>query len=141
MCPVLCRFQVNFKLWLSLSCSFLSNSAYPNYKNECVVIVSDIQLSFSRFHTGMELLRLDSQAGDSLLKTLWHHSDAIMCCSMKTNVMALSACSFFLVYPIKFHMDAYNYKSVWFASILIKICIQGSPFINLKNYRLHKKIT
>eukprot|EP00268_Persea_americana_P039423 TRINITY_DN39004_c0_g1_i2.p1 TRINITY_DN39004_c0_g1~~TRINITY_DN39004_c0_g1_i2.p1 ORF type:complete len:132 (+),score=30.40 TRINITY_DN39004_c0_g1_i2:850-1245(+) len=33
----------------------------------------------------MELLRLDSQAGDSLLKTLWHHSDAIMCCSMKTN--------------------------------------------------------
>ncbi|XP_077253799.1 homeobox-leucine zipper protein HOX32-like [Tasmannia lanceolata] len=39
-----------------------------------------------RFHTGVELLRADSQAGDSLLKLLWNHSDAIMCCSLKANV-------------------------------------------------------
>ncbi|XP_008794452.2 homeobox-leucine zipper protein HOX32 [Phoenix dactylifera] len=39
-----------------------------------------------RFHTGVELLRADSQAGsDSLLKLLWHHSDAIMCCSLKSS--------------------------------------------------------
>ncbi|XP_022716449.1 homeobox-leucine zipper protein ATHB-14-like [Durio zibethinus] len=38
-----------------------------------------------RAHTGGELLRVDSQAGDALLKQLWHHSDAIMCCSLKTN--------------------------------------------------------
>ncbi|KAI3974032.1 hypothetical protein MKX01_026429 [Papaver californicum] len=39
-----------------------------------------------RFNTGMELLLADSQAsGDSLLKSLWHHTDAIMCCSMKSN--------------------------------------------------------
>ncbi|KAF5188019.1 Homeobox-leucine zipper protein hox32, partial [Thalictrum thalictroides] len=31
------------------------------------------------------LLKSDSQAGDSLLKLLWHHSDAIMCCSLRTN--------------------------------------------------------
>ncbi|KAJ6966104.1 hypothetical protein NC652_003857 [Populus alba x Populus x berolinensis] len=38
-----------------------------------------------RIHTGGELFRVDSQAGDALLKQLWHHSDAIMCCSLKTN--------------------------------------------------------
>ncbi|KAJ8758597.1 hypothetical protein K2173_000318 [Erythroxylum novogranatense] len=38
-----------------------------------------------RVHTGGELFRIDSQAGDALLKQLWHHSDAIMCCSLKTN--------------------------------------------------------
>ncbi|KAF9666577.1 hypothetical protein SADUNF_Sadunf16G0243300 [Salix dunnii] len=38
-----------------------------------------------RIHTGGELFRAESQAGDALLKQLWHHSDAIMCCSLKTN--------------------------------------------------------
>ncbi|KAG0483763.1 hypothetical protein HPP92_011847 [Vanilla planifolia] len=36
-----------------------------------------------RLHTGIELLKTDSQAGDSVLKLLWHHSDAILCCSLK----------------------------------------------------------
>ncbi|XP_043689596.1 homeobox-leucine zipper protein HOX32-like isoform X2 [Telopea speciosissima] len=40
-----------------------------------------------RSHTGGDLLRVDSQAGDAVLKLLWHHSDAIMCCSLKTNVI------------------------------------------------------
>ncbi|XVF26360.1 hypothetical protein REPUB_Repub14bG0009200 [Reevesia pubescens] len=38
-----------------------------------------------RTHSGGELLPEDSLAGDALLKQLWHHSDAIMCCSLKTN--------------------------------------------------------
>ncbi|XP_010905420.1 homeobox-leucine zipper protein HOX32 isoform X1 [Elaeis guineensis] len=39
-----------------------------------------------RFHIGVDLLRADSQAGsDSLLKLLWHHSDAILCCSLKSS--------------------------------------------------------
>ncbi|KAF8408781.1 hypothetical protein HHK36_004850 [Tetracentron sinense] len=39
-----------------------------------------------RFHTGVDLLQVDStQAGDSVLKLLWHHSDAIMCSSLQTN--------------------------------------------------------
>ncbi|XP_038703529.1 homeobox-leucine zipper protein ATHB-14-like [Tripterygium wilfordii] len=38
-----------------------------------------------RIHTGGELLRGDCEAGDGLLKQLWNHSDAIMCCSLKTN--------------------------------------------------------
>ncbi|KAA8514839.1 hypothetical protein F0562_018018 [Nyssa sinensis] len=39
-----------------------------------------------RIHTGGELPRVNSQASDGILKQLWHHSDAIMCCSVKTNV-------------------------------------------------------
>ncbi|XP_038720638.1 homeobox-leucine zipper protein ATHB-14-like isoform X1 [Tripterygium wilfordii] len=38
-----------------------------------------------RIHTGGELLRVDCEAGDALLKQLWNNSDAIMCCSLKTN--------------------------------------------------------
>ncbi|KAK9151077.1 hypothetical protein Syun_009386 [Stephania yunnanensis] len=38
-----------------------------------------------RFYTGVELLQVDSHAGDSLLKQLWQHSDAIMCCSLKAS--------------------------------------------------------
>ncbi|XP_065846929.1 homeobox-leucine zipper protein ATHB-14-like [Euphorbia lathyris] len=38
-----------------------------------------------RMHTGAEVFRVDPEAGDGLLKQLWHHSDAIMCCSLKTN--------------------------------------------------------
>ncbi|KAG2684627.1 hypothetical protein I3760_10G084500 [Carya illinoinensis] len=38
-----------------------------------------------RVHTGGELFQVDTQAGDAILKQLWHHSDAILCCSVKTN--------------------------------------------------------
>ncbi|KAI4343094.1 hypothetical protein MLD38_027637 [Melastoma candidum] len=38
-----------------------------------------------RTHTGAELLTGDCQGSDALLKQLWHHSDAILCCSVKTN--------------------------------------------------------
>ncbi|XP_061339741.1 homeobox-leucine zipper protein ATHB-14-like isoform X3 [Gastrolobium bilobum] len=38
-----------------------------------------------RIHTGAELFRVESTAGDAILKQLWHHSDAIMCCSVKTT--------------------------------------------------------
>ncbi|XP_019419795.1 PREDICTED: homeobox-leucine zipper protein ATHB-14-like [Lupinus angustifolius] len=38
-----------------------------------------------RIHTGAELFRVESTSGDAILKQLWHHSDAIMCCSVKTN--------------------------------------------------------
>ncbi|KAG4956457.1 hypothetical protein JHK85_042837 [Glycine max] len=38
-----------------------------------------------RLHTGTELFKAESTAGDAILKQLWHHPDAIMCCSVKTN--------------------------------------------------------
>ncbi|CAL9060380.1 unnamed protein product [Musa banksii] len=38
-----------------------------------------------RAHTGLEILREGSQTSDSLLKLLWHHSDAIVCCSLKAR--------------------------------------------------------
>ncbi|XP_027345603.1 homeobox-leucine zipper protein ATHB-14-like [Abrus precatorius] len=38
-----------------------------------------------RILTCTELFRVESTAGDAILKQLWHHSDAILCCSVKTN--------------------------------------------------------
>ncbi|KAJ6394634.1 hypothetical protein OIU77_023778 [Salix suchowensis] len=36
-----------------------------------------------RSYLGVELLKSSSEGSESILKTLWHHSDAIMCCSLK----------------------------------------------------------
>ena len=36
-----------------------------------------------RLYMGVELLKSSSERSESILKTLWHHSDAIMCCSLK----------------------------------------------------------
>ncbi|XP_020698923.1 homeobox-leucine zipper protein HOX32 [Dendrobium catenatum] len=42
-----------------------------------------------KFHTGADLFRSEPddepQAGDSLLKLLWHYPDAIMCCTVKSS--------------------------------------------------------
>ncbi|KAM0937272.1 putative transcription factor & lipid binding HD-SAD family [Dioscorea sansibarensis] len=56
----------------------------PPGSPEALTLARWISRSY-RFHTGVELLRADTQAGDSLLKLLWHHSDAIMCCSLKAS--------------------------------------------------------
>ncbi|XP_039128931.1 homeobox-leucine zipper protein HOX9 [Dioscorea cayenensis subsp. rotundata] len=37
------------------------------------------------YHVGAELLRTNCENGESLLKMLWHHQDAILCCSLKTQ--------------------------------------------------------
>ncbi|KAL8089850.1 hypothetical protein AgCh_039351 [Apium graveolens] len=37
-----------------------------------------------RYQLGTDLLSSDSVGGDTLLKNLWHHPDAILCCSLKS---------------------------------------------------------
>lgn len=61
----------------------------------CQLLTPLCMLCF-RIHTGGELFRIDSQAGDAILKQLWHHSDALLCCSVKTNVTNFPASSDFL---------------------------------------------
>jgi hypothetical protein len=42
----------------------------------------------NRGYMGVELLKSNSDGNESILKNLWHHTDAIICCSMKvTNTM------------------------------------------------------
>ncbi|ONK66815.1 uncharacterized protein A4U43_C06F12270 [Asparagus officinalis] len=36
-----------------------------------------------RCNSGVDLFKPTAEGSDSLLKTLWHHADAIMCCSLK----------------------------------------------------------
>ncbi|XP_021905657.1 homeobox-leucine zipper protein REVOLUTA [Carica papaya] len=50
---------------------------------EALTLAHWICQSYS-FHMGTELLRSDSAGGDSVLKHLWHHPDAILCCSLKS---------------------------------------------------------
>lgn len=59
-------------------------------KNSSIVCYIFIQfLVWFRIHTGGEIFQVESQSGDAVLKRLWHHSDAIMCCTVKTNVQIL----------------------------------------------------
>ncbi|KAJ9698113.1 hypothetical protein PVL29_007285 [Vitis rotundifolia] len=50
---------------------------------EALTLAHWICQSYS-YHVGAELLRSDSVGGDSVLKNLWHHQDAILCCSLKS---------------------------------------------------------
>ncbi|XP_050223730.1 homeobox-leucine zipper protein ATHB-14-like [Mercurialis annua] len=72
---------------MAISPSRLSSGIGPKSlpgSPEAVTLARWIYRSY-RIHTGGELFHVDPQAGDALLKQLWHHSDAIMCCSLKTN--------------------------------------------------------
>ncbi|GJN09347.1 hypothetical protein PR202_ga27348 [Eleusine coracana subsp. coracana] len=40
-----------------------------------------------QYHLGVELLNQSDEAGEALLKMLWHHPDAILCCSFKEKPM------------------------------------------------------
>ncbi|KAL7085004.1 hypothetical protein ACP275_14G256100 [Erythranthe tilingii] len=49
---------------------------------EALTLANWICQSYS-CHVGSELLQVESASSDSVLKTLWHHQDAILCCSLK----------------------------------------------------------
>ncbi|XP_004505999.1 homeobox-leucine zipper protein REVOLUTA [Cicer arietinum] len=51
---------------------------------EAVTLAHWICQSYS-YYLGTDLLRSDSLVGDLMLKQLWHHPDAILCCSLKSQ--------------------------------------------------------
>lgn len=55
------------------------------------MIIIIIFFLFHSYHIGAELLRSDSLSGggDSMLKSLWHHENAILCCSLKVCTSAI----------------------------------------------------
>ncbi|KAK2654673.1 hypothetical protein Ddye_014529 [Dipteronia dyeriana] len=70
---------------LALSPSHLSSQAglrTPLGTPEAQTLARWISHSY-RCYMGVELLKSGAEESDSILKTLWHHSDAIMCCSLK----------------------------------------------------------
>uniref|UniRef100_A0A1D1YM82 Homeobox-leucine zipper protein HOX10 n=2 Tax=Anthurium amnicola TaxID=1678845 RepID=A0A1D1YM82_9ARAE len=50
--------------------------------SEAAALANWICQSYS-FHMGVELLQSDGEAGGSLVKMLWHHRDALLCCSLQ----------------------------------------------------------
>ncbi|KAG8655252.1 homeobox-leucine zipper protein REVOLUTA isoform X2 [Manihot esculenta] len=71
---------------MAISPSGLSPSVGPKLSPsspEALTLAHWICQSYS-YYLGAELLRSDSLGGDSVLKHLWHHQDAILCCSLKS---------------------------------------------------------
>ncbi|KAF3454993.1 hypothetical protein FNV43_RR05441 [Rhamnella rubrinervis] len=73
---------------MAISPSGLSPAVGPKLSQgspEALTLAHWICQSYS-YHIGAELLRSDSLVGggDSMLKSLWHHENAILCCSLKS---------------------------------------------------------
>ena len=66
----------------ALSCCPLLFLTCSNFSPSTLIIICRFFLSY---HLGTELLRSDSVGDDILLKHLWHHPDAILCCSLKVG--------------------------------------------------------
>lgn len=78
-------------------------------------------------HLGRELFQVDSQISDAVLKQLWHHTDATMCCSVQMNIselLVLFCCIHFTVID--------NVISV-LGSCSFHICKPGRPW-HARNY-------
>ncbi|KAG8387671.1 hypothetical protein BUALT_Bualt02G0045600 [Buddleja alternifolia] len=70
---------------MAISPSGLSPTVGPKLSPgspEALTLAHWICQSYS-YHLGAELLTTDSTSSESVLKTLWHHQDAILCCSLK----------------------------------------------------------
>lgn len=57
---------------------------------EALTLAHWICQSYS-YHIGADLLRSESLGGESVLKYLWHHQDAIVCCSLKSMPVLIFA--------------------------------------------------
>ncbi|GLT56786.1 hypothetical protein SLA2020_298030 [Shorea laevis] len=71
---------------MAISPSGLSPAVGPKLSPgspEALTLAHWICQSYSHY-LGGELMRSDSLGGDSILKSLWHHQDAILCCSLKS---------------------------------------------------------
>ncbi|KAI8573658.1 hypothetical protein RHMOL_Rhmol01G0294300 [Rhododendron molle] len=72
---------------MAISPSGLSPTVGPKLSPgspEALTLAHWICQSYS-YHLGAELTRSDSEGADSVLKSLWHHPDAILCCSLKAH--------------------------------------------------------
>ncbi|GER33092.1 homeobox leucine-zipper protein [Striga asiatica] len=70
---------------MAISPSGLSPAADPKLSPpspEALTLAHWICQSYS-YHSGADLLGAESTSGEGLLKSLWHHQDAILCCSLK----------------------------------------------------------
>ncbi|XP_075499698.1 homeobox-leucine zipper protein REVOLUTA-like [Primulina tabacum] len=73
--------RVATAIYSSGSCPTVGPKPLPG-SPEALTLANWICQSY-RYHVGAELLRVVSIGDESVLKTLWHHQDAILCCSMK----------------------------------------------------------
>lgn len=67
---------------------FFQQVRYELVNNLVFLTVDGICFSslFLSYHLRAELVQSDSLGGDSVLKQIWHHQDAILCCSLKVQL-------------------------------------------------------
>ncbi|CAL5372684.1 unnamed protein product [Camellia sinensis] len=63
-----------------------SNDYTSNGGSTRSVMTIAFEFAFEVCYLGVELLKSGSEGSETTLKTLWHHTDAIMCCSLKSVV-------------------------------------------------------
>lgn len=91
------------------------------------------------FHVGAELLRSDSMGGDSVLKGLWHHQDAILCCSLKVPIYdAVKVCMFWpcIVLCRKAFIHAFFFSSTHVSFLLFLSSLWLMNVLILLSYKL-----
>lgn len=79
----------------------------------------------------MELLKLSNEGNENILKTLWHHSDAVMCCSLKVIV---SIFNFFILLLFPFLQILFRQVSIFSGTGKMEL------FIPLVNFGSIKKL-
>ncbi|GFP96706.1 homeobox-leucine zipper protein PjHB8 [Phtheirospermum japonicum] len=76
-------FQFAFEMHLQESVTAMARHLRPPPGTpEAQTLATWICQSY-RFFLGVELLKPVAEGSEALLKSLWHHSDAVMCCSLK----------------------------------------------------------
>lgn len=87
-----------------------------------------------RCYLGVELL---SEGSESNLKTLWHHSDAVMCCSLKVffnlnpeNLQVL--CLYSALYSLEQFLCSFFHKRSNHFSMIIKPFFMSEHVANLQ---------
>lgn len=65
---------------------FSSVISRPLWIDDAVVLLISFKHHCFSLQLGTELIKSDSLEGDSLLKNLWNHQDAILCCSLKVHL-------------------------------------------------------
>ncbi|KAM7475998.1 hypothetical protein LguiB_023241 [Lonicera macranthoides] len=95
-----------------------------------------------RCYLGVELLKSGSEGGESVLKTLWHHSDAIMCCSLKASDLIFSPPSFALgsciVFPLLLGKNTYDALPVFTFANQAGLDMLETTFVALQDITLEK---
>jgi len=97
----------------SCICTCIENFGYDWYFRESIAFRTHLfDYLFCRCYLGVELLKSNNEGNESLLKSLWHHSDAILCCTLKVCPQIISMSKYMRLFSVSCIS-----LSTWFNSV------------------------